>query len=392
MDTSAHIIVVGGGIGGLSLAQGLRQAGFEVTVFERDPSPGHRPQGYRISLKETAASALRACLPAHLHDLAVATSIRPATRMTFMDTRLVPKFSKDIPPQLPGVDGLGVNRLTLREILLSGLDVRFGTEFTRYEPLPGAAVRARFADGSTTDGDLLAGADGVASRVRAQLLPDAVVDRLDWALYGRTDLTPALLAATPPDLVDSFNRVTAGDHTALSVATCRPFTPVDEAAARHAPGLELTDVPGYFSWTLTAPGPQPEHTTPADLHRLALATVAGWHEGVSRIVEQADPEATFLVRTHSARRVRPWDEPAVTLLGDAVHSMSPGRGEGANVALRDAHTLSTRLAAAAAEGRPLAEAKSAYERAMLDYAFTAVEASLRQPFAPFARPARPPAG
>ncbi|MEU8325000.1 FAD-dependent monooxygenase [Nonomuraea sp. NPDC048881] len=391
MDTSAHVIVAGGGIGGLSLAQGLRKAGFQATVLERDPSAGHRPQGYRISLKETGAAALRACLPPGLYDLAVATSIRPATRMTFMDTRLVPKFSKDVPPQLPGVDGFGVNRLTLREILLSGLDVRFGTEFTRYEPLPGDRVRAHLADGSALDGDLLAGADGVGSRVRAQLLPDAVVDRLDWALYGRTVLTPDLLAATPPDLVDTFNRVTAPDHTAISVATCRPCAPVAEAAARHAPGVELTDVPGYFSWTLTAPGPRPDDTSPAALHRLALATVAGWHEGVRRIVERADPEATFLVHTHSARRVRPWDEPAVTLLGDAVHSMSPGRGEGANVALRDAHTLSAALAAAAAAGRPLAEAKTAYEHAMLDYAFTAVEASLRQPFAPFARPVRPPA-
>ncbi|NUR89361.1 MAG: NAD(P)-binding protein [Nonomuraea sp.] len=382
------IIVVGGGIGGLSLAQGLRKAGLRATVLEGDPSAAHRPQGYRISLKETGARALRACVPAHLYDLAVATSIRPATRMTFMDSRLVPKFSKDIPPTLPGVDGLGVNRLTLREILLSGLDVRFGREFTRYEPL-GARVRAFLADGTTMDGDLLVGADGVGSRVRGQLLPDAVVDRLDWALYGRTDLTPDLLAATPPDLVDTFNRVTAPDHTALSVATCRPFTPVREAAERHAPGLELTDIPGYFSWTLSAPGPQPTDASPADLHRLALATVDGWHEGVRAIVEHADPEATFLLRTHSARRVHPWDEPAVTLLGDAVHSMSPGRGEGANVALRDARTLSENLAAALANGRPLTEAKAAYEHAMLDYAFTAVEASLREPFAPFTRPGRP---
>ncbi|MGW2158787.1 FAD-dependent oxidoreductase [Nonomuraea sp. NPDC001699] len=392
MDTSARVIVVGGGIGGLSLAQGLRKAGFEATVLERDPAPGHRPQGYRISLKETGAEALRACLPPGLYDLAVATSIRPATRMTFMDIRLVPKFSKDIPPQLPGVDGLGVNRLTLREILLSGLDVRFGTEYTHYEPLPGTRVRAHLADGSTLDGDLLAGADGVGSRVRGQLLPDAVVDRLDQALYGRTALTPDLLAATPPDLVDTFNRVTAADHTAFSVATCRPCTPVAEAVARHAPGLELTDVPGYFSWTLTVPGARPDDTSPAGLHRLALRAVAGWHEGVRRIVERADPEATFLVHTHAARRVRPWDEPAVTLLGDAVHSMSPGRGEGANIALRDARTLCANLAAAAAEGRPLAEAKTAYEHAMLDYAFAAVEASSRQPFAPFTRPARPSGG
>ncbi|MFG1702170.1 FAD-dependent oxidoreductase [Nonomuraea sp. M3C6] len=378
-----NILVIGGGIGGLALAQGLRKSGLDVTLFERDPSAGHRAQGYRISLKETGVKALRACVPANLFDLAVATSIRPATRMIFMDTRLTPAFSKDIPPVEAGVQGLGVNRLTLREILMSGLDVRFEMDYLRYEPLDGDHVRAHFAAGASMDGDLLVGADGVGSRVRKQLLPDAVVDELDWALYGKTPITPELLAATPPELVDSFNRVTSPDHTAISIATCRPFTPAGEAVARHAPGLEVTDIPGYFSWTMTTKGPRPDGASPAELHRLALDTVNGWHEGVRRIVEQAEPEATFLLRIHSAQRVQPWDEPAVTLLGDAVHSMSPGRGEGANVALRDAQLLSEVLA----EGQPL---KAGYEHRMLDYAFTAVEGSRQHPFAPVNRPDRTP--
>jgi 2-polyprenyl-6-methoxyphenol hydroxylase-like FAD-dependent oxidoreductase len=383
---STHILIVGGGIGGLSLAQGLRKAGLGVTLFESDPSAGHRAQGYRISLKEAGVRALRACVPAHLYDLAVATSIRPATRMIFMDTRLVPRFSKEIPPQQPGVEGLGVNRLTLREILLSGLDVRFGMEFLRYEPLADGRVRAHFASGETVDGDLLVGAEGVGSRVRGQLLPDAVVDQLDWALYGRTEITQELLAVTPPELVDTFNRVIAPDDTAISIATCRPYTPVREAA----PGLDLTEIPAYFSWTLTPTGSQPDGASPADLHRLARDTVTGWHEGVRRIVEQADPASTFLLRTHSARRVEPWDEPAVTLLGDAVHSMSPGRGEGANIALRDAHLLSELLSTAKAANQPLTEAKTTYENSMLNYAFTAVKASLQHPFTPPKRPNRTP--
>ncbi|WP_433439234.1 FAD-dependent oxidoreductase [Nonomuraea sp. CA-141351] len=385
-----HVLIVGGGIAGLCLAQGLRRAGLGVTLFERDPSAAHRPQGYRISLKETGVRALRACLPDHLFDLAVATSIRPATRMIFMETDLRPKFAKDIPEQQPGVDGLGVNRLTLREILMSGLSdsVRFGMDYQRYERLDGGRVRAHFADGQSVDGDLLVGAEGVGSRVRAQLLPDAVVDELGWGLYGRTWITPELLAATPPELVDSFNRVIAPDGTAISIATCRPLTPVPEAVARHAPGARLTDIPGYFSWTLSAPGPRPDDVPPTALHRLAMDTVRGWHEGVRRIVREASPEATFVLQTHSARSVEPWDDPVVTLVGDAIHSMSPGRGEGANVGLRDAHLLSDLLGAAASKGQPLAVAKAGYERRMLDYAFTAVDASRDHPFAPFRPPAR----
>ncbi|MFC4115983.1 FAD-dependent oxidoreductase [Nonomuraea zeae] len=387
-----HILVMGGGLAGLCLAQGLRQAGLRVTLYERDPSAAHRPQGYRISLKDTGAQALRACLPDHLFDLAVATSIRPANRMIFMETDLRPKFAKDIPYARPGVTGLGVNRLTLREILMTGLagSVRFGMDYRRYEPLAGGGVRAHFAGGQSADGDLLVGADGAGSRVRAQLLPGAVVDELGWALYGKTWITPELLAATPPELVDSFNRVSAPGGTAIAIATCRPLTPVPEAVARHAPGAQVTDVPGYFSWTMTVPGPRPDGAPPAELHGLARQTVRGWHEGVRRIVDEADPEATFVLRTHSARRVAAWDEPAVTLIGDAVHSMSPGRGEGANIGLRDARLLSELLAGAAAGGRPLATAKSAYERRMLDYAFAAVEASREHPFAAANRQDRDP--
>ncbi|SDM45247.1 FAD-dependent oxidoreductase [Nonomuraea jiangxiensis] len=383
-----HIMITGGGIAGLCLAHGLRRAGLGVTLFERDPSATHRHQGYRITLKETGADALRACLPAHLFDLAVATSIRPATRMIFMDPGLRPKFAKDIPYAEPGVTGLGVNRLTLREVLLTGLaeSVRFGMDHRRYERLDGG-VRAHFADGRSVDGDLLVGADGVGSRVREQLLPGAVVDDLGWALYGRTWITPALLAATPPELVDSFNRVVSPGGTAVSIATCRPLTPVPAAVARHAPGAQVTDVPGYFSWTMTVPGPRPDGMPPAELHRLATETVHGWHEGVRRIVDAADPGETFVQRLHSARPVEPWDEPAVTLVGDAVHSMSPGRGEGANIALRDARLLSEVLAGATAQGRPPGPAKAGYERRMLDYAFTAVQASREHPFAPFQRPA-----
>ncbi|MEQ4718092.1 NAD(P)/FAD-dependent oxidoreductase [Nonomuraea sp. B19D2] len=391
---NTHVLIVGGGIAGLCLAQGLRRAGLGVTLFERDPSAAHRPQGYRISLKETGVRALRACLPDHLFELAVATSIRPATRMIFMETDLRPKFAKDIPEKQPGMDGLGVNRLTLREILVSGLSdcVRFGMDYQRYARLDDGRVRAHFAGGQSVDGDLLVGAEGVGSRVRAQLLPDAVVDGLTWALYGRTWITPELLAATPSELVDSFNRVTAPDGTTVAIATCRPLTPVPEAVARHAPGTRLTDIPGYFSWTLSAPGPRPDGVPPAALHRLAMDTVRGWHEGVGRIVREADPSATFALQTHSAQRVEPWEEPVVTLVGDAVHSMSPGRGEGANVGLQDARLLSELLGAAASKGQPLAAAKAEYERRMLDYAFTAVDSSRDHPFAPFRPSTRTAAG
>ncbi|MEU0570899.1 NAD(P)-binding protein [Nonomuraea sp. NPDC005983] len=61
MTDNSHVFVVGGGLGGLCLAHGLRRAGLGVTVYERDASAALRAQGYRIGLKDTGRRALRAC-------------------------------------------------------------------------------------------------------------------------------------------------------------------------------------------------------------------------------------------------------------------------------------------------------------------------------------------
>jgi 2-polyprenyl-6-methoxyphenol hydroxylase-like FAD-dependent oxidoreductase len=78
--------------------------------------------------------------------------------------------------------------------------------------------------------------------------------------------------------------------------------------------------------------------------------------------------------------MEPWHVPSVTLLGDAIHTMSPGRGEGANTALRDAALLRHTLVDVMTHGTSLAQAKAHYETEMLRYGFEAVGASLNAPF------------
>ncbi|KAA9377420.1 FAD-dependent monooxygenase [Microbispora cellulosiformans] len=378
-----QVLIIGGGIGGLSLAQGLRKAGVGVALYERDGSPFFRGQGWRISIKEDGSAGLRACLPDDLFDLCVATSLRPATRMAFLDHRLVPKFEKPIPP-LPGDRFFGVNRLTLREILLAGLDgiVHFGAEFVRYDHLPDGRVRAHFADGTSAVGDLLVGADGTGSRVRRQLLPEAVVDDAGVFVYGRTPITPGMLERVPAILVDTFNRLIDPAGPALSVATCRAGE-----APPGSPAVRLTPVPAYFAWQVSCDGgwgsaADLRQADAATLHRAALEAIAGFHPAARGIVEGADVSATFPVAPRTARPVEPWTTGNVTLLGDAIHSMSPGRGEGANVTLRDAALLTRTLAEAAARDVPVPAALAEYEREMLRYGFAAVAASRDQPFMP----------
>jgi 2-polyprenyl-6-methoxyphenol hydroxylase-like FAD-dependent oxidoreductase len=379
-----HVVIIGGGIGGLCLAQGLRKSGISVGVFERDTSALFRNQGYRIGLKESGAGALHDCLPENLFALCVATSIKQATRMIFMDEQLTVRFARPIRPAEPGLAGFGVNRLTLREILLAGLDgvVQFGKTFDRYDPSADGQVRAYFTDGTSVSADLLVGADGTGSAVRRQLLPGAVIDELDWAIYGRTPITAGALDRLPDVLVDSFNRVAGPGGAGVAVATCQSREPAGRAAARLAPGLYLTDLPGYLSWTLPLPSSGERAADAAALHRLASGMVQGWHPAIGEIIAAADVPATFAVRITSARPVPQWSVPGVTLLGDAIHTMSPGRGDGAGIALKDARLLRAAIVAAAAGQIPLARAVAGYEAEMLRYGFQAVADSLNKPFAP----------
>ncbi len=379
--TPLHILIIGGGIGGLCLAQGLKKSGISVSVYERDQSVSFRSQGYRISLKEEGSQALRDCLPENLFQLAVATAIKPATRMVFLDHQLNQKFVKPL-PLLPEDRFFGVHRLTLREILLAGLEgmVHFGKTFVRFEDLHDGRIRALFADGTRADGDLLVGADGTHSAVRALLVPDAVIDDLDSAIYGKTPLTPALLEEIPEVLIDSFNRMSDPGGVSLSVATCRKREAWTSARERFAPDLHLTEVPDYFSWTLSRSHTPLRGADGPALHRLACDLLKEWPLAVRRIIEEAEPAATFLVTIRSARPVKLWQTEQVTLLGDAIHTMSPGRGEGANTALRDAQLLRSELARVKTGAIPLNQAKTRYETTMLRYGFEAVASAREHPF------------
>jgi 2-polyprenyl-6-methoxyphenol hydroxylase-like FAD-dependent oxidoreductase len=107
-----------------------------------------------------------------------------------------------------------------------------------------------------------------------------------------------------------------------------------------------------------------------------------------RLIADAVVPATFAVCVTSAQPVEPWTTPGVTLLGDAVHTMSPGRGDGANIALRDAQTLVRALRGAASGSASLASAVAGYQEEMLRYGFKAVADSRDKPFLRMARPAR----
>jgi 2-polyprenyl-6-methoxyphenol hydroxylase-like FAD-dependent oxidoreductase len=389
--TAPRILIIGGGIGGLCLAHGLRSTGFDFSLFDRSSSLVTERQGYGFHINETGDTALRACLPRHLYDLYRATATPAATGdfVLFTD-QLRQIFRRPLPaptaehPQ----HGVGVNRQTLREIASAELDdvIRYDSEYRRFDTDTSGRIRAHFAGGTIEVADLVVGADGANSAVRGQLVPEAGFDDFGRSVYGRTPLSPALRQQIPPDFLTGMARAKDEHGVTLGAAVVACAEPPAHATRRLAPHVTLTDVGDYLRWTLSLRGADTAVTphrfwssTGLPLQAIAENLVAAWHPDLRAIVDNADPSSTYPFGIFAARPVRRWDQPGVTLLGDAIHTMTPGRGEGANTALRDAALLAARLTDAATGKGSMTAAIAAYETEMLRYGFEAVENS-RTPY------------
>jgi len=372
-----RVAIVGGGIGGLALAQSLRRSGIDATVYERDSDPASRRQGYRIHIGPTGAAALRSCLPPDLYELYLATRSQPRDRITVLSNRLRVLREFPVPPAPDGSVGGAVNRLTLREVLLGGLPVCFGRELLGYEPL-GDAVRLHFTSGAAVEADVVVGADGVNSAVRCQLLPHAeVADSGTRVIYGKARLTSDIDAALPAPVRQGFVAVTSMFRPVSMALGLMEFSePPASAAARLCPGLTMHDCGSYVMWALTASARAlPEDVTSLDgdrLTALAARMTRRWHPRLRVLVSDADPAETFALAVRTSVPVAPWTASRVTVLGDAIHAMSPAGGSGANTALRDAELLARELAA---QPDDPVNAVARYEQEMRDYGFAAVRES-----------------
>ncbi len=360
------VLIAGGGIGGLCVAQGLKRAGISVEVFERDQSPNARAQGYRFRIDPQGHEALRACLPDELFDLYQRTSNKPSSPpVGAFDHRM--NLVYRIPGIPSGAVHTAVNRLTLRQVLLQGLEseIRFGMEVSGVEQ-DSECVGVRFVNGEMAEGDLLIAADGTNSVLRRTLLPAAEVADLGYVcIYGRTPVDEETLTWMPEALQGGFTPV-VGPDASLALAMFR--------MREHDPRVDA--VHDYLMWVLVfAATPLPSSS--AELHEMAVLRIRDWHPDLHRLVGMADVPATFPITLRTSRPVEPWPASRVTFLGDSIHTMTPAGGVGANTAMRDAALL-TRLLTSADRGElPLLEAISQYECEMREYGFAAVQHSLQ---------------
>ncbi|HEV2260503.1 MAG TPA: FAD-dependent monooxygenase [Streptosporangiaceae bacterium] len=307
---SLRVAVAGAGLGGLALAQGLLRAGADVTVYERDADLATRRQGYRLHLDARAGLALDATLPPESFARFQATSAQPSKRLTVTTERLRVLHEQ-----------VGADR----------------------------------------------GADPYA--VRRQYLPAAEpADTGTRCIYGKTPLGPdAPLAAR---FSDGFTAVVGG-RIGMAIGVVRFRTPPQD--------LGLTPAQDYLMWGRAGDRecfglPDTELTAldPAGLHALSAGLIRTWHPDLRALHAAAGVDETFVVRVRTSPAVPAWPPSRVTVLGDAIHAMSPARGSGANTALQDAALLCRVLAA---DGSDVVAAIGDYERQMREYGYAAVAAS-----------------
>jgi 2-polyprenyl-6-methoxyphenol hydroxylase-like FAD-dependent oxidoreductase len=355
-----RVSVIGAGLGGLCLAQGLRGAGIEVDVHERNPAITARFQGYRLVLNPVGFEALRGCLPSRWHPLLDAIVGDAYGERLILDPRL-----NKIGELGPARTGIVVDRHVLRQLLLTGLDVRTGAALTGYRVQDNGKAEAHFALGDPVTADLLVGADGVSSAVRSVLSPRTTpTDTGVRFVIGRTPLTEQFAGLSP-----AFGSKIAGDGVSLLLGAMRFRTPPKQAAEELAPEVTLPDVRDYVRWAMILP----PNGSLGDLtpQEAALALMPGWHPDLRALIEQSDPDNSTLLSIRVVEPRERWAPGPVTLLGDAIHATSPTGGNGANTALRDADLLRRCLIR-----QDLLGAVADYEGQMFEYGAEAVRHSL----------------
>jgi len=324
-----RILVVGAGVGGISVARGLLRDGHHVTVFEQRPDA--RAGGGAVTIWPNGATVLEQLGV----DMDGAGQLLSTVRVVTSAGR--PLVALDLTAI---VDRLGASvRMVPRRVLLERLLAGFPTDHIQYDRRAAKVastpdgVRVEFANGSVVEGDLLIGADGLHSKIR-DVVGARDAEPTGWCSWQGL--------VTLPYVADKHVALLAiGEHGNLGLWP--------------AGG---TDVQWWFDLPWSDGFIRPER--PIDVIREHFT---GWCDAVDGVLAMlTEDDLADSPYPHFRHPIPGPGRGPLTLLGDAAHTMPPTLAQGTNQALLDTMVLCKALADSGKTNGDLSKALRWYEK------------------------------
>lgn len=310
-----RILIVGGGIAGLSLATALRGSRMALEIVEQ--APAWAPVGTGIFLQGNGVRAL--------HDLCVADAVKDRGdvlrrhRMLAPDGDLLAEVDleamwSDVAPCV------GVHRSVVHDALLAGaadVPLRLGTKPVSLEQTDDR-VTVGFTDGTAAEYDLVVGCDGIRSSVR-QLVFGGPAPTYADEVYWR------FVVPAPPE-VPAWTGFLGSDS----------LLGMFSIGEHQVYGFGQLYAPGSFDEALWS--------APASFARFSSLFGALPEPAASIVAKLERPEQLYFSPAEEVV-VDQWHQGRVLLIGDAAHATPPNMSEGAAMAMEDALVLAHELAA-----------------------------------------------
>ena len=321
------IVIAGAGIGGLTAAACLLEAGHDVRIFEQAPELTEVGAGIQIS-----ANAMHVLIALGLGEAISAIAVRPeAYVFRLHDTgEVISRFAlADEHLRLHRAPYNQLHRADFHRLLVAKVRalqkdaIRVNSRVAGFEETP-SEVRVRLAGGETIGADLLIGADGVKSAVRAQIAGAAQPVYTGDAAWRLT--LPA--EKLPRDFMGPVMSVWMGPGAHVVCYYLRA------GALLNFVGLVETQEVSEESWTARFPWEK------------LRADFAGWHPDIQTVVDLADRDECYRWSLFYRPPISTWSTRRATLLGDSVHATLPYLAQGAAMAIEDAAVLTRALAIA----------------------------------------------
>lgn len=337
------ILIAGAGLGGLTAACCLMKAGYDVEIYEQAPILSEVGAGIQIS-----ANAMHVLADLGLKEQIMAVGVRPGAYVFRLhDTgEELQRFSLAAEHErMHGQPYNQIHRADLHEFIAArarafkGDVVRLNKRVTGFAE-NASGVELRFADGTSARGDVLVGADGLKSVVRAQIAGAAPATYTGDGAWRITVPTERLPKPFLEPVMSVF--MGPGGH-------CVCYYLRSGALLNFVGCIETAEV-SEESWTKKFPW----ETLKADL--------AGWHEAIQAIVDNADRDQCYRWSLHNRPPLRNWSTDRATILGDAAHPTLPYLAQGAAMAIEDGAVLTRALK----QSGSIPEALRLYERNRVD--------------------------